>query len=300
MSQESTFFHPEHHNHDFGEHLGEEQLRVYNMFFAASTCGKMIAQGESTLVRQMKQEPFTKHQHELLRDSCTLKMLHKNNACLSSNIFHKVLDPSTEDKLSWQMNQDFLTKNKEGREEIFNEVDHCLNFNEDVMIKQKEVTSLIRNDWQEPGSFSRVFPDMLKVLSKNTQLRFKAINWISKINNNKTNKYLDKLCDEFYPQEKQELVNCIRENVHSRKDFHYQTFLEDCKVPIQQFYFKMGALVCKNTFSKCLNYNLEEASLVDAMNCSVAADNEDGNNCQHTMLKYFEKVISDNVPSENV
>lgn len=302
--------------------IEEQQNQVFELFHVATICKNVITDAERLMVRNYRQRPLTASQQSLLVETCAMRMLYGQEGlpCVNENsrkhftekatnqdLYHRkkyVNDDeysfqqrTSMNKSNWQLNDEFI-RNENTRSKIFNEINECHNNSAEYKQKYNEYDKLISNDWMEKGSFSRVFPDVVKNLSSSNDSISILSNLKKKLMSNYNKNRIDSTVDEHYPKEKKELIECIQNNISSHQSFNYPNFLELCKIQVNQFYFKALTQSCSTQFKGCMERNgdtVQSVSMLQSMDCSSQQVTPEEISCKNDFLKYFGEFVSENI-----
>jgi len=308
------------------------QSAVFELFYVATVCRNVLTDAERMVVRELRQTPFSSEQMSSLVHSCAISMYNGPNhvPCLNKmNLFvrkedlesykqvstgnhiHDRLVNSSNgygfNKSNWKMNERFII-DPEWREQVFKEIKACDGCTEFQAV-EKQYKKIVDNDWTESGSFSKIFPELVQNLKEQERLDKVAdrglLNMLKKkIGSLSVKEQIDQLTDTFYPKERDNLVDCIRTEVNSKPgSFNYPDFLENCKLSINQFYFKVSTHHCRNNFMNCIkrstsDKSLERVSLIQSMDCSSSAVTPEETQCKNEFLTYFNGFVQEHVKPE--
>ncbi|KAG2392065.1 hypothetical protein C9374_013550 [Naegleria lovaniensis] len=310
-------------------HLNENT--VFELFHIATVCKNVIQDAERLIVRENRQKPFSEEQQAHLVQTCVMSMWNgpQNVPCLSKlNLYQrKSLDEqmgqtranrASMNKSNWQLNSEFI-HSPSTREHMFQEIESCHKSSDEFKVKFKEYHELVNNDWMNHGTFATTFPQVVSNLNNSNtndhetslssitcQLREKLLSkFTSSPNGSSTlsalkKQQLDSLSKQYYPQERQELEECIRGHAMSNPSalFNYPNFLEDCKRSINRFYFKTSTQYCKKHFMNCVEKSgetLNSLSILQSMDCASSHHTPDEIQCKNEFLQYFGELIQENV-----
>ncbi|KAF0980491.1 hypothetical protein FDP41_013705 [Naegleria fowleri] len=348
-SSSSSSIHP-------ADNHSDDENTVFELFHIATVCKNVIQDGERLIVRENRQKPLTPEQHAHLVQTCVMSMWNgpQHVPCLSKlnlyqrkselelmnergeenrEVFHARSSRASMNKSNWQLNPEFI-HSPSTREFIFQEIESCHKSSDEFNEKFKEYHELVNNDWMMNGTFAKTFPKVVENLSQVDNYDSKTLSsmtfhlrdkFLSKFKSSSSSlssskkQQLDDLSKHYYPQERQELEECIQRHVlssttsnntslsntntstHSTDtftSFHYPNFLEDCKLPINRFYFKTSTQYCKKHFMNCVEKSgetLNRLSILQSMDCASSHHSSEEIQCKNEFLQYFGELIQENV-----